>query len=87
MALAEWWNFLFSFFFFTRRSRIGGGARKLAVGLTGTFAEPNRHRNKSFYYADTYRYRGMQNCTPSELNLLVGSSIMLKKISVDYLGH
>jgi len=31
----------------------GGGvgdfeARKSAVGLTGTFVEPNRHRNKSF---------------------------------------
>ena len=77
MALAEWWNFLFSFFFFTRRSRTGVGvgdfeSRKLAVGLTGTFVEPNRHRNKSFYHADVYRYRGMQDGEPPGLNLFVG---------------
>ena len=52
IALAEWWHFLFAFFFFTRRSRTGVGvgdfeSRKLAVGLTSTFVEPNRHRNKA----------------------------------------
>ena len=53
MVLAEWWHILFYFFFFTRWSRTRGGVgnfklRKLAVGLTSTFVEPNRHRNKSF---------------------------------------